>query len=128
MVGRKARINCLGALLIAAAIWSIAAAEAPHPAVDATNHFNTKIKPLLQSKCISCHGTQKQKANLRLDSLAAILKGGDSGPALIVGDAANSLIMQAVGHKHESLEMPPKEQLEPEAIAALEQWIDTAAL
>ena len=49
----------------------------------ATRHFTDRVKPLLDSRCISCHGPDKVKGRLRLDSREATLKGGESGPAMI---------------------------------------------
>src|SRR5882762_6191310 len=64
----------------------------------ALEFFENKVRPLLAERCLECHGPEKQKGNLRLDSLAAILKGGDSGPALVAGKPDESLLVQAVGY------------------------------
>lgn len=90
-------------------------------------HFLAKVKPLLDSRCVSCHGPDKVKANLRLDSRAAALKGGDSGPVFIPGKPGESLLLQAVMHTKPDLEMPPKEKLTKADIAALETWIRDGA-
>ncbi|PAW87537.1 MAG: hypothetical protein B9S33_06195 [Pedosphaera sp. Tous-C6FEB] len=60
--------------------------------------FRDQIKPLLDQKCLSCHGPDKQKDGLRLGSRAAALKGGEHGPAIVPGDAKKSLLLQAVRH------------------------------
>src|SRR5688572_26874703 len=86
------RLLCL--LLLAPA----AAAAAP-----ADDHFRQKVKPLLDSRCISCHGAEKQKGGLRLDSRAATLKGGENGPAMIPGKPGQSLLLQAVLHSKPDL-------------------------
>jgi len=86
-------------------------------------HFQDKVWPLLDSRCISCHGPDKVKGGLRLDSREATLRGGDSGPALVPGKPADSLLLQAVLHARKDLEMPPKEKLTPQDIAVLERWI-----
>ncbi len=57
-------------------------------------HFTSKVKPLMDSRCVSCHGPDKQKGGLRMDSRAALLKGGDTGPALVPGKPAASLDSQ----------------------------------
>src|SRR5262249_49101036 len=64
----------------------------------ALEYFESKVRPLLAERCLECHGPEKQKGNLRLDSLAAILKGGDSGPALVAGKPEESLLVQAIGY------------------------------
>ena len=93
--------------------------------------FESEIRPLLANKCYSCHSAQsetkgKLKANLRLDSLQAILKGGDSGPALVPGDV-NSLIIKAVGYLNEDMAMPPKGKLKAHEIQALTRWVELGA-
>ena len=78
---------------------------------------------MLEAKCVQCHGSDKQKGGLRLDSRVAALKGGDSGPALVPGDAKKSLLLAAVRHAKKELAMPPKEKLPANDIASLENWI-----
>jgi hypothetical protein len=90
-------------------------------------HFLERVKPLLVSRCVSCHGAEEQKGGLRLDSREAALKGGESGPSLVPGKPSESLIVQAVLHTKEGLEMPPKEKLTPAEIAVLERWIRDGA-
>src|SRR4051794_22143506 len=58
-------------------------AAAPDP--EAVKFFESKVRPLLTESCTKCHGEAKHKGNLRLDSLPAILQGGDSGPAVVPG-------------------------------------------
>ena len=48
--------------------------------------FENKIRPLLVKRCLECHGAEKQKGGLRLDTREGWLKGGDSGPALVPGE------------------------------------------
>jgi len=101
------------------------AARAEEPA---EQHFNERVKPLLESRCISCHGPDKVKGGLRLDSRAAVLKAGDSGlPAVRPGKPAESLLLQVVMHSKKDLEMPPKEKLTSNDIAVLERWIRDGA-
>src|SRR5436305_1345364 len=58
--------------------------------------FEMKVRPLLVAKCYKCHGGTTSKGGLRLDSLAGLVKGGDSGPALVPGDPEKSLLIRAV--------------------------------
>ena len=95
------------------------------PAEDAGGaHFVEKVWPLLDSRCVSCHGPDKVKGGLRLDSREAVLKSGDSGQrAVVPGKPAESLLLQAVMHARKDLEMPPKEKLTTNDIAVFERWI-----
>ena len=89
--------------------------------------FREQVKPLLDSKCVSCHGPDKQKGGLRLDSRAAALKGGEHGSAFVPGDVQKSRLLQAVRHATKDLAMPPKEKLPAKDIAALEAWVKDGA-
>jgi len=104
-------IPCVSALLLGVSVGA-------EPA-----RFRDQIKPLLDQKCISCHGPDKQKGGLRLDSRTAALKGGEHGPAIVPGDAKKSLLLQAVRHATKELAMPPKEKLPAKDVAALEAWV-----
>src|SRR5271157_4454397 len=57
--------------------------------------FENKIRPILANNCFGCH-TNSQLGGLRLDSLEAMKKGGKHGPAIVIGDPANSLLIKAV--------------------------------
>jgi len=87
-----------------------------------------RVRVLLETRCLSCHGPEKQKGGLRLDSREALLKGGESGPAAVSGDPERSLILQAVRHAAGDLKMPPKERLQPDQIELLSQWVKTGIL
>jgi mono/diheme cytochrome c family protein len=109
-----------GVLLFAAAVW-LQADEA------ADRHFFARVKPLLESRCVSCHGPDKAKGGLRLDSREATLKGGENGPSVVPGHPEDSLLLHAVMHAKKDLEMPPKEKLTTNDIAVLAQWIREGA-
>src|SRR5262245_54044387 len=87
--------------------------------------FEQKVRPLLVENCYSCHGPSKQKGGLRLDSLQAILKGGESGPALVPGKPDESLIVEAVNF--DGLEMPPTGKLESAKVEVLTRWVTLGA-
>ena len=89
--------------------------------------FESKIRPILVEHCYECHSAdKKQKGDLLLDTKEGTLKGGDTGPALVAGDPAKSLLIQAVKWQGE-LEMPPKKKLSDAQIADLEAWIKAGA-
>ena len=72
-------------------------------------------------------GQKRPKAALALDTAEAMLKGGDSGPALVAGDPEKSLLIDAVRYKNHDLQMPPKRQLSEEEVKALESWVKMGA-
>lgn len=108
-------------LLLCCTVSAVLIADEPE------HHFIDKVKPLLDSRCVSCHGADKVKGGLRMDSRAALLSGGDSGPALVPSKPSESLIIQAVLHANKDLEMPPKEKLTARDVAVLERWIADGA-
>jgi len=96
-------------------------------AANPDEQFEKVIRPLLVEKCIGCHGAKKPKGGLRLDSLAGMLEGGESGPAIVPGKPEQSLIVTAVRH-NETLKMPPKDKLPAADIAALAAWVKAGAV
>ena len=95
-------------------IGSASAGEGrPGPEVRASleQYFEQKVRPLLAENCYSCHGGKKQKGGLRLDSLEAILKGGEAGPVVVPGKPGESLLVEAI--HYQGLEMPPTGKLAP---------------
>ena len=88
--------------------------------------FEKEVRPLLIERCIKCHGAEKQKGGLRLDSGKAASEGGESGPAVVPGRAGESLIIEAVRQAGD-LKMPPDKKLGDEQIAALERWVKSGA-
>lgn len=87
--------------------------------------FETEIRPVLVQHCYGCHGPEKQKGGLRLDSLPSILEGGESGPAIELGSPEQSLLVQAI--RYESLQMPPSGKLPANKIDVLVRWISANA-
>jgi hypothetical protein len=87
------------------------------------------IKPLLARHCTACHGAEKQKSGLRLDSAALAKRGGDSGPAVEPGKSSESLLIQAITGAEGVAAMPPegKERLSGDEISLLKTWIDQGA-
>ncbi len=90
---------------------------------EAVRFFETKVRPVLVARCYECHGpASKHEGNLRLDSRDALLKGGDSGPAVKPGDPKGSLLVEAINHGN-VVQMPPKSKLPAEEIANLTAWV-----
>ncbi|MBL8867748.1 MAG: DUF1549 domain-containing protein, partial [Planctomycetia bacterium] len=95
------------------------------PADDA-DFFEKKVRPLLVEKCQSCHGAEKQKGNLRVDSKAALLAGGDRGAAVVPGKPDESLLVRVLAHDGD-VKMPPKNKLPNAEIAVLKEWVQRGA-
>ena len=115
-------------LLSGVGLASTASGQSVADAASQLEFFEKSIRPLLVEKCHKCHGAQKQWNGLRLDSRDAILRGGDSGAAMVVGDPDNSAIIKAVRHVDPEQRMPPKDQLNERQIADLVQWIRGGAI
>jgi mono/diheme cytochrome c family protein len=112
-------------LLVAATLAGRAADETA-----GVEFFEKKIRPVLVENCYKCHSAQaeKVKGGLLLDTREAVLKGGDTGPALVAGDPEKSLLIKAVRYADEDLQMPPKnKKLSAEQIADLEAWVKMGA-
>ena len=89
--------------------------------------FETKIRPVLIERCFECHGRDHSKGGLRVDSREALLKGGDSGPAMIPGDPSTSLLIRAIRRSDDALIMPPSAPLAASIIQDFEQWVQSGA-
>jgi hypothetical protein len=103
-----------------------AAAEARAATPPEIEFFERRVRPVLVEHCQKCHGTVKQMGGLRLDARAALLEGGDHGPAIQPGNPDASLLLRAV-RRTGDLKMPPRTPLQPDAVAALEAWIRMGA-
>jgi hypothetical protein len=92
--------------------------------------FAKDIQPLLQQNCVKCHGPEKQKGKLRLDSREAALKGGKTGPAFVVSDGAKSEIVRRISLPKSDDDFMPNEgePLAKERIDLIKKWIDEGAV
>jgi hypothetical protein len=97
-------------------------------AADPVDYFRD-VKPILSRHCYSCHGPQKQKSGLRLDTAAMARKGGNLGPAIVPGKSEDSLLIKAVTGSDENLPRMPfqKPALNSSQITVLKTWIDQGA-
>jgi hypothetical protein len=106
-----------------------AASAGEVPAPRSVEFFEKRVRPVLIEHCGKCHGNdaRKIKGGLRVDSRAAILKGGDSGPALVPGQPAKSRLIEALGYKNVDLQMPPKGKLPDAVIVDIAAWVQGGA-
>ena len=88
------------------------------------------VQPILEMRCVQCHNASKRKGDLRLDDMPFILKGGESGPAFVAGNSAESdLVKRCLLDENDDQHMPPKgkPQLTNEQVALLSWWIEQGA-
>jgi hypothetical protein len=113
----------LGLVLLAAA------ALTPHSSTAASPDYLREIKPLLARKCYPCHSALKQKANLRLDTVQLMLKGGKSGAAISPGNPDRSLFIHRVTAEDQAERMPQESSaLTKTEIELLKNWIKQGAV
>jgi mono/diheme cytochrome c family protein len=116
--------------------WGVLAGVQPQAAeaqdAKGVAFFEAKIRPLLAQNCVGCHGPDKQKGGLRMDTREHLLAGGKEDEKTIVvivpGDPAKSMIIEAVEYKNEDLQMPPPKKgkslkLTEEQIKDLKEWV-----
>src|SRR5438477_1906158 len=94
--------------------------------------FEKDILPVLKNNCLACHNQTKAKADLVLETPQTILKGGESGPAVLPGKSGESLLLKVASHQNKP-NMPPKDNkvnavdLTPEQLGLIKLWIDQGA-
>ncbi len=118
------------AVFLSLTIIAMGVAGAADPA--GVDFFETKIRPVLAEKCYGCHsvaaeGRKKLKGALYLDSKEGVLKGGDTGAALVPGDPDKSLLIKAIRYHDDDTAMPPKEKMPDPVIADFENWVRMGA-
>ena len=116
----------VGLILFSSNLCAIAADPAKQPSftVEQLEFFEKQVRPLLVQRCYACHSakSKKLKANLRLDSRTAVLRGGDTGPAAVAGNPAKSLLVDAINYG-DTYQMPPSTRLPKKEIAVLTRWV-----
>ena len=100
----------------------------PASADDVSVDYTTQVKPIFARHCAACHGVKKQQVGLRIDSAKGMLDGGDSGPAIVPGEAAKSLLIHAITGTEGASQMPPEgDKLSDAEIASIRKWINDGA-
>ena len=106
------------------ALAGIAAACGLVHASEAVPRFESQVRPLLNRYCLQCHGESLQMGDLDLRTVSSMEKGGSQGPALVKGNAGESLLYQRIADQS----MPQgEEKLEPEEVRLLGDWINAGA-
>ena len=140
----KRSVPCIVPLLIAVCAVRVADRKAnaeqprpqevaglkPPPKVDpaATEFFEKKVRPILAARCYKCHSAKvdEPKGGLRVDSLAAMLEGGDTEAAIVPGKPEKSLLIDSINYRGD-YEMPPKTKLPAAEIEILTRWVKMGA-
>ena len=117
---------CASLLLVSMAALSAAPEQKLDP--KALSFFEKRVRPVLVNHCYQCHSADKKiKGGLRLDTKDGVLRGGDSGPAIVPGKPAKSLLITAIRHTDDDLKMPEKKKLPAREIADLTSWVEMGA-
>ena len=114
------RIACS---LVIASIWAAAGAAAGAAAEPEAPDFERDIRPLLNSRCVKCHGPLQPKGDLNLSTLRGLARGGESGVAVVPGKPDESVFWQRLA----SDEMPPKDPLNAKDKTTFRKWIESGA-
>jgi hypothetical protein len=133
-VVRKALLKWVGTGLVllsgGALIQAVETNTAPRGfSREQIDFYEKKVQPILEQNCYKCHSHQaeKIKGGFVLDSRDGLLKGGETGPAVVPGNAEQSLLIKAVRHVDEDLQMPQKRKLADADIAMLTEWVKLGA-
>ena len=102
--------------------------RADSPVEQAAEFFELKVRPVLAGTCFRCHGGEKTSGGLRVDTRKALLAGGEHGAAIIPGRPADSLLVRALRHEDDEVQMPPDAPLAKAAIDDLAAWIERGAV
>src|SRR6267378_1684070 len=118
---------CAGCGVAFAKITPDQAKALPPPAARKID-FAKEIKPILEASCIKCHGRGRTKGDLSIESRDTLLKGGESGAAIVPGKSEESRVIELVAGLDPDSVMPQKgKRLTPEQIGLLRAWIDQGA-
>ncbi len=124
-------LACLASLSGFFVLVRAADEPSPQPEFSAENieFFESKIRPVLVEECYECHSTRSAtvEAGLTLDSRAALIEGGDSGAVIAPGSPEESLLIQAISYRSETLAMPPQRKLTAEVQRDFATWVRLGA-
>src|SRR4051794_12336781 len=115
--------------MLTAVVGPATALAAPAPSMSGAAYFESKVRPVLVANCYQCHSAkaEKLKGKLLLDSREGMLKGGNSGAAIVPGSPEKSLLVKAINWGDPDTQMPPKQKLSAQQIADLTAWVKMGA-
>jgi len=120
-----------GAFLAFCALAWNATAVAARDDQSKTEYYTAKVKPIFDANCARCHSGVNHRGGLNIDTREALLKGGHTGPAVVPGDPAKSLLVTLIRHEgpaDDPKNMPPnKDMLSDSDIQTVEMWIKAGA-
>ncbi|HEU0178409.1 MAG TPA: PSD1 and planctomycete cytochrome C domain-containing protein [Blastocatellia bacterium] len=114
-------------LLALCAIGAAFVSQHRSMAASDSDFFKEKVAPILEQNCVMCHGARVQRSGLDLRGETSILKGGARGPAVVPGDAENSLLYRLISHKQEPAMPMGMDKLGDAEVAVIAQWINGLA-
>jgi mono/diheme cytochrome c family protein len=141
---RRLLTVCLGNVVFSISLLAALAAEKEKTKIDVSKlppastkkgvTYASDIKPIFDKSCVKCHGTEKPKGKLQLNSLEGVLKGGEDGKVIEAGSSAGSVLVHNIAHLGDPDDyMPPPHNkagigpLTPEQIGLIRAWIDQGA-
>lgn len=122
-------VSGLGFGFLSAMAADVDLSKLPPPSDQKGLTYEKDIRPIVEKTCIRCHGPEKQKGKLRLDSLQALLKGGEDGKIVEPGKSEKSQMVISVARLDPDTAMPPKggKPLTKEQVSLIRAWIDQGA-
>lgn len=126
----KAACPIVAAILVIGALTTIGKpleAQQPEFTAEQIEFFEKQIRPLLVERCYKCHGGKKHEGHLHLDSRAGMLKGGNTGPAVVPGKVDEGELLLAISYDPNGYQMPPDGKLPDGQIAAFRKWVEMGA-
>ena len=115
-------------MLFHSTLWLMTVTISSSLPADAQIDYLREVRPILKLHCFRCHGALKAESALRLDTKSLAQKGGDSGPAIVPGNAAESLLVQRITGGDDSRMPPDGESLTDKQIVAIKKWISLGAI
>jgi mono/diheme cytochrome c family protein len=120
-------------LASAAVLWQPrpVAAKGADPAPGTVEFYQTKVVPIFEKNCYSCHGGMNHRGGLSMATMAGMIKGGHDGTVLVPGHADQSLLVKLIRHEgpaDDPMPMPPKgDKISDADIAIVTAWVNAGA-
>jgi len=111
------------ALIYALTVGAVVPMSIAQDSSPAATSYQQNVKPIVDRKCSGCHVNGGHAGGLKLDTFDLMMKGGEDGPVVTLGDPAASVISKAIHYNDSDMQMPPKEKLSDDDIATIDKWI-----